>query len=107
MLKNDQDAWEKSYRRGDNFVFYPHEEVIRFVSKYIRKRVGLNEFLDAALYMCPPKLLDLGCGIGRHVKYCSEMGVDYYGVDLSEAAVITARKWLSISGVSNPDERIV
>jgi len=59
MLKNDQEAWEESYRRGDNFVFYPHEEVIRFVSKYIRKRVGLNEFVDAAFYMPPPSYLIL------------------------------------------------
>ena len=53
-MRNNKQAWEKSYLRGDNHVFYPHEEVIRFVSKYIRKRVGFNEFLDMASPMLPP-----------------------------------------------------
>ena len=37
--------WEKSYKNFDNFLFYPHEEVIRFVSKYIRKKVGFENLL--------------------------------------------------------------
>ncbi len=43
---NLRDKWEESYRRKENFVFYPHEELIRFVSKYIRKRIGLDEWKD-------------------------------------------------------------
>jgi ubiquinone/menaquinone biosynthesis C-methylase UbiE len=109
MLDNQKDAWEESYRRGDNFVFYPHEEVIRFVSKYIRKRTGFNEFFDVAtLNKTPnPKVLDLGCGIGRHLKYCSEMGLIAYGVDLSEAAIMTAKNWLASSGISDADNHII
>ena len=45
---NLHDKWEESYRRKENFVFYPHEEIIRFVSKYIRKRVGLDEWKDVS-----------------------------------------------------------
>jgi len=26
MTENQKDAWDESYQRGDNFVFYPHEE---------------------------------------------------------------------------------
>ncbi len=107
MRENQKDAWEESYGRGDNFVFYPHEEVIRFTSKYIRKRTGFNEFLNVATFIPPPKVLDLGCGIGRHVKYCSEMGLEAYGVDLSETAIMMARNWLSSSGVSDADDHIV
>lgn len=43
---NLRDKWEESYRRKENFVFYPHEELIRFVSKYIRKRTGLAQWTD-------------------------------------------------------------
>jgi len=107
MVENQKDAWDESYQRGDNFVFYPHEEVIRFVSKYIRKRIGIKEFLDVAMLTKHPKVLDLGCGIGRHVKYCFELGLEAYGVDLSEAAVITARNWLSAAGMPDVDSRIV
>ena len=99
--------WEESYRNRDNFVFYPHEEVIRFVSKHIRKRVGIHEFKDVAMGSSSVRILDLGCGIGRHVMYCHEMGLDVYGVDLSEEAVNTARKWASEGGVDAVEERLV
>lgn len=29
--------WDDSYRNRDNILFYPYEEIIRFVSKYIKK----------------------------------------------------------------------
>lgn len=99
--------WEKSYRNKDNFVFYPHEEVIRFVSKYIRKRVGFNEFQDVARYEVPPAILDLGCGIGRHVIYSYQMGLDPYGVDLSDVAISLARDWALKERIHNPETRIV
>jgi SAM-dependent methyltransferase len=99
--------WSDSYRNKDNFVFYPHEEVIRFVSKYIRKRTGLNEYRDVVPCDPPPTVLDLGCGIGRHVVYCHQMGLDAYGIDLSEAAVAVARSWSAEHGIENPEKRIL
>lgn len=48
-MDNNRAEWNSSYENRDNFVFYPHEEIIRFVSKYIRKRVGLDEFHDATM----------------------------------------------------------
>jgi ubiquinone/menaquinone biosynthesis C-methylase UbiE len=111
MTENQKNCWEVSYRQGDNFVFYPHEEVIRFVSKYIRKRTGFDSFLDVSTLAPPPstslKVLDLGCGIGRHVKYCFEIGLEAYGVDLSETAIMAAKDWLSSCGMSDADGRIV
>lgn len=46
---NLKSEWEDSYSKRDNYLFHPHEEVIRFVSKYIRKRVGLSQFVT----LCP------------------------------------------------------
>ena len=106
-MKNYKQEWEKSYANRDNFVFYPHEEVIRFVSKYIRKRIGLKEFKDIVSFTPPPKVLDLGCGIGRHVIYCEEMGLDAYGIDLSEEAINFARTWLTNKGIENPAGKIL
>lgn len=105
-MKNNKSDWDKSYEKRDNFVFYPHEEVIRFVSKFIRKRVGLNDFLNAAPDSAEGKVLDLGCGIGRHVIYCHEMGLDAYGVDLSDTAVTIARQWGEKKGLPSPEDRI-
>lgn len=102
-----QPQWEHSYRNRDNFLFYPHEEIIRFVSKYIRKQVGLNEYHpqpEAAVD--PVKFLDVGCGIGRHLVYAHRMQLEPYGIDLSLFAVDTARRWAEAEGISEVTERI-
>ncbi len=36
--------WNQSYCRGGNICFYPNEEIIRFVNKYVRKREADNTF---------------------------------------------------------------
>jgi SAM-dependent methyltransferase len=105
-MYNHQQEWNKSYQNRDNFVFYPHEEVIRFVSKFVRKRVGLTEFRDVAPGQAAGRVLDLGCGIGRHVIYCHEMGLEAYGVDLSDEAVKVAVAWALEKGVADPQDRI-
>lgn len=106
-METHKKHWEESYLNRDNILFYPHEEVIRFVSKYIRKRIGFGEFRDVVTCSPPPKVLDLGCGIGRHIIYCHEMGLDAYGIDLSEQAVSIAVKWAKEKGVDKPERKIV
>jgi SAM-dependent methyltransferase len=91
-------AWEASYAKHDNFLFHPHEEVIRFVSKYIRKRTGLDQFVDVGVLPVPVRVLDLGCGIGRHALYCHEMGLAACGIDLSQSAIDVARQWAQARG---------
>ena len=105
-MYNHQQEWNVSYENRDNFVFYPHEEVIRFVSKYIRKRIGLNEFRDATPENASGRMLDLGCGIGRHVIYGHEMGLESYGVDLSDTAIQFAVEWAQQKGLPDPESRI-
>jgi len=87
MKDNYKIKWEQSFSNRDNYIFYPDEDVIRFVSKYIRKRVGLNEFENKLENLRDIKLLDLGCGIGPNLIFCKEMGIDSYGVDLSQNAI--------------------
>lgn len=98
--------WDDSYANKDNFVFYPHEEVIRFTSKYIRKRVGFDAFVDTHCGQSTPKVLDLGCGIGRHVKYLHECGLETYGIDLSGVAIETARDIFARQGLTCLNERL-
>lgn len=106
-MNNNKDDWDKSYDNRDNFVFYPHEEVIRFVSKFIRKKIGLTDFIDVATDIEKGgRLLDLGCGIGRHVIYCHEMGLESYGIDLSSTAVNVALDWGRKSGMLEVEQKI-
>ncbi|MFX1497161.1 MAG: class I SAM-dependent methyltransferase [Promethearchaeota archaeon] len=41
------------------------------------------------------KILDLGCGTGRHVIYFSKHGFDVYGLDASPKGLEIAHQWLS------------
>ena len=87
-----KEEWDLSYLNKDNFVFYPQEEIIRFAAKYVAKRVGLEEVNYIANNQS--KVLDLGCGIGRHIIFFEKLGIDTYGIDLSEQAITVAHKWL-------------
>jgi ubiquinone/menaquinone biosynthesis C-methylase UbiE len=41
------------------------------------------------------KVLDIGCGTGRHVLYLAKNGFDVYGLDESKTAIKIAKHWLN------------
>lgn len=105
-MDNFRNKWNESYQHGDNYVFYPHEEIIRFTARNIRKQVGPTEFRDVAPPEMGTKLLDLGCGIGRHIIYAFDTGLDAYGIDLSDGAVHLAIEWAKQRGMPRPQDKI-
>jgi ubiquinone/menaquinone biosynthesis C-methylase UbiE len=100
-------AWDDSYARHENHVFCPSDEVVRFVSRYIRRRVGISEYLDVLPGAQGSKLLDVGCGIGRTLIFVSQMGLNVYGTDLSSNAIAVARRWLSEIGERDVEQRVL
>lgn len=104
---NRRGAWETSYEKKQNFVFYPDEEMVRFVSRHLRKRTGFSSFDDKRPDAAGLRMLDVGCGIGRHMAMGLDFGFEPYGFDLSETAVATARDWLARRGVDAPETRAV
>ncbi len=104
-MNNQKELWELSFSKKDNYLFYPHEEVIRFISKYYAKRSGLRK-LEKKQVDFIPKVLDLGCGIGRHIIFSHSMEMEAYGIDLSENAIEFAKEWAKIEGISNIDAKI-
>ena len=97
-----QDIWNEAYDRGGNIVFYPHEEIVRFLNKYVRKRTGITTFKNIMPLTDDEwkkfASLDLGCGIGRHIRLLDEFGLNQYGIDLSSEAVIQGRTWMCAIG---------
>jgi ubiquinone/menaquinone biosynthesis C-methylase UbiE len=106
-MKNYSDAWEQSYKNRDNHIFYPKEEVVRFLSRFVRKRTGLNEFRDVLDFSDKVRGLDYGCGIGRHTILMREFGLEAYGLDISSHAVATARQQALFFGFKDMLERFV
>jgi SAM-dependent methyltransferase len=105
-MTDRQQQWNASYQRRENFVFAPAEQLVRFISRHVRKRVGLHEFADILKLNRPTRLLDLGCGIGRHIIFAHEMGLEPYGIDLSPVAVHIARDWAQQKGIPHPENAI-
>lgn len=46
------------------------------------------------------KVLDLGCGSGRHLVHLAEQGFEVFGMDLSGKAIELAANWLKERGLS-------
>jgi ubiquinone/menaquinone biosynthesis C-methylase UbiE len=85
-------SWEESYGRKENYIFYPKEEVVKFLNRFIRKRTGIDSFKEVLRAGQTLKALDFGCGIGRQVVLMEEFGIVGYGVDISSTAIEEARR---------------
>ncbi len=86
MEKKYDKAWDLSYKRLQNNLKYPNEEIIKFLNKFIlKKRLNKKEKIV---------FLDLGCGNGRNTKYILENGFSVVGIDLSKTAINNTRKLL-------------
>ena len=70
--------WDESYLRLENHVFYPCEEIVRFVSRHLRRRVGLDKIIDVLPNAEGSRVIDIGCGIGRNILFGTEMGGDVW-----------------------------
>ena len=51
--------------------------------------------------------LDLGCGIGRHLMYGLDVGFNVTGIDLSEVAVQTAKRYISTHPKVKGNEQVI
>jgi SAM-dependent methyltransferase len=102
-----QAAWDQSYARLENHLFWPTEEIVRFLSRHVRRRVAADEYVDVLDALARSRrLLDLGCGLGRHVALAHEIGLSGYGIDVSETAIAKGREWLGTIAPELPDRLV-
>jgi ubiquinone/menaquinone biosynthesis C-methylase UbiE len=98
--------WESSYTRGENHVFLPSDEVVRFVSRYLRRRVDLDKVIDISPAALGSMVLDLGSGLGRNLLFGESMGLRMHGLELSSLAVTKSHQLLQKNGVVEPEIRV-
>ncbi len=87
-----KDMWEQSYARNENYIFFPKEEVVKFLNRFVRKKIGLNQFIDKLDFSQTVRGLDMGCGIGSNTLLMGEFGLEAYGVDISANAIHAAQE---------------
>jgi SAM-dependent methyltransferase len=92
-----EEKWNAVYSK-EKFgeMWYPSEGTIRFAARYLQRRVGIDSY-DVKREV--RRILDAGCGNGRHVTFFAEQGFNVYGIDTSERAVEIANAWLARNGL--------
>lgn len=74
-------SWSQFYNDYGRFYLLPHPGLIKLVN--LCNKFGYT------------KVLDLGCGSGRHVVELAGRGFDVTGIDLSPSAAQLAQSWLN------------
>jgi len=105
MLDDYKRKWDQSYERYENTLFYPSEEVIRFVNRYIRRRLGPNSY--SKQFAERPKVLDIGSGAGRHLVFLWENGFHPIGIELSTVACEQAIALMESKGAAPEDYEVI
>ena len=73
-------VWNQFYQKRGRFYLLPHPNFSKVTSKFTAYRV------------C--KVLDLGCGSGRHSIELGKAGFDVTGMDFSKDAIKLAKQWV-------------
>lgn len=84
--------WDKVYSKNFGGTWYPNEGIIKFAARYLQRRVGLGVY-DTKRKIS--RILDAGCGNGRHLLFFAEQGYEVYGMDISKEAIEIAEAWLA------------
>ncbi len=92
MKDNNTIMWEELHKEIRHQPKYPSEEVIRFVKRNFKEK---------------SKILDDGCGAGRHVFYLAEEGHEPFGIDISSIGVKCTKDRLSKAGYKFDDNIFV
>lgn len=88
-----QEVWEDLHEQPRFQPVYPHEVVVRW---------GLQNFKNKQA-----RILDAGCGAGRHALFMAQLGHEVYATDLSRIGVVQTEKrakemGLTIQTQTNP-----
>jgi SAM-dependent methyltransferase len=74
-------GWDNVFRRDGKYYTEPAKEVVKF-TKLLKSSKA-------------KRVLDIGCGSGRHVVYLASQGFDVYGFDQSPTGIKITKRWLS------------
>jgi SAM-dependent methyltransferase len=85
-----QETWDAVYGTKFMTMWYPNEDIIRFCARLIQKRLTHDR---VEVKRNVRRVLDLGCGNGRHAIYFAREGFDASGIDISPTAIDWARDW--------------
>ncbi|NOT84748.1 MAG: methyltransferase domain-containing protein [Methylococcaceae bacterium] len=83
--------WDESYARGENHIYYPKDETVKFLNRFVRKKNSVDTYVEK-IEIKTGNALDYGCGVGRQTILLSEFGFNAFGLDLSPGAIQTSNE---------------
>ena len=75
-----QKTWESIFKKSGKVFLEPQEDMGKVIKLFRKEKVK--------------KILDLGCGSGRHTVMLTKAGFDVYAIDISKEGLKLTRKWL-------------
>ncbi len=80
-MSDPSQPWNEIFRREGRLFTEPHE--------------GMPNVVRTLKDLGAIRILDLGCGTGRHVVYLAKSGFSVFGLDNSIEAIKASRAWLA------------
>jgi SAM-dependent methyltransferase len=79
--------WDEIFSKSGRVFTKPHPELARIADVFRRRGVR--------------RILDLGCGTGRHLVFLGKLGFYMHGFDASSKALDLATEWLDEEGLES------
>ena len=76
MIDIKKEKWEESFERGENFIYYPKEETVKFLNRFIKKKISSTKYKQLIDSHNKLRGLDFGCGIGRITILLNEFDIE-------------------------------
>lgn len=77
---SNMQQWDKIFQNEGKYFLKPQENIPKVAKLFKKNKVT--------------KMLDLGCGTGRHLIYFAKKGFSVFGFDISKTAFKLAKLWL-------------
>ena len=77
--------WDRFYKEGKYVMWWPSETVIRWTKRAFSEKTG--------------RVLDSGCGNGRHILFFAKIGFAIHGIDISSKSLNMAKESLKKEGL--------
>ncbi len=85
-MTNEITGWEEAYRKRPSGSYEPHQDAESLDRLFRQHNVR--------------RILDLGCGDGRHLVHFARRGYEMFGLDYAPTAIRLAEEWLEREGLS-------
>ena len=95
-IKFMEDKWDDFHSKEEFHTKYPSEHVVRFLFSQFSRVVAERKYI---------KILDAGCGAGRHTSLCATEGFDTYYTDISQEALKVTAERLRREGLKATSEK--